>query len=145
LNGALAGIAIATLVPPLVNAYRFVERVAGRTRAAAVTDVLNDALTSLAGARLGEVRIGPGIAPQTIIATVRSPRSPTPADVDRLERALPRDATAGLHLRVRSVPIVVAEASGYLYVEDAPCRRAIARRFASMDAFRRLPAVADDR
>lgn len=99
-------------------ALRFEHQVQSRLQGVRIEEGLQDALKARLGARLIEVRIAPSTAPDRIVATVRTPRPLTPADIAQLERALPADVTRGLRLRVRSVPVVVAESGGYRFQED---------------------------
>jgi uncharacterized hydrophobic protein (TIGR00271 family) len=99
---------------------RFIDEVAARTRVVEIESSLREALLSQPGARLIEVRVAPRTAPDAIIATVRTPNHLAPSDVARLEAGLPTTAKRGLRLRVRSVPVVVADAERYLFSDDVP-------------------------
>jgi hypothetical protein len=85
-----------------------------------ITEHLDASLLEIPGARLIEVRVAPTVAPNAIVATVRAPRAITPTEVGRLERALPAESTGGLRLRVRSIPVVVANDQGYLFKDELP-------------------------
>jgi len=99
---------------------RFADEIATRTQMVEIEQSLRRGLASAPGARLIEVRIAPLTAPQAIVATVRTPQPLTPSDVARLEAALPSAAKGELRLRVRSVPVVVANSSEYLFTDDVP-------------------------
>lgn len=101
-------------------AIRFERQVQAQTRMAAITEQLDAGLLAIPGARLIEVRVAPSVAPSAVIATVRTPRVVTPAEIARLEQALPAEKMKGLRLRVRSVPVIVANSSGYLFTDDLP-------------------------
>ncbi len=99
-------------------AVRLADQIEARTRLVEVEKSLSVGLAKTPGAHLIEVRIAPRTAPQAIVAVVRTPQPVTPAEVARLELALPAVAKGELRLRVRSIPVVVANSDGYLYVDD---------------------------
>ena len=99
-------------------ALRLADQIEARTRLVTIEKSLAVGLTEVYGARLIEVRIAPRTAPQAIVAVVRTPRPVTPAEVAQLEQTLPAAAKGELRLRVRSIPVVVANSDGYLYVDD---------------------------
>ncbi len=99
-------------------ALRLTDQIEARTRQVEVEKSLSVGLANSPGARLVEVRIAPRTAPEAIVAVVRAPHPISPGDVARLEAALPADARGQLRLRVRSVPVLVANSDGYLYVDD---------------------------
>lgn len=99
-------------------ALRFTDEVAERQRTVAIEESLRQGLSAVPGARLIEVRIAPQTAPDAIIATVRTPHPIAPADVARLEASMPSTAKRDLRLRVRSVPVVIANSEGYLFADD---------------------------
>lgn len=99
-------------------ALRLADQIEARTRLVEVEESLSVGLARTPGARLIDVRIAPRTAPQAIVAVVRTPQPVTPAEVAKLELALPAGAKGDLRLRVRSIPVVVANSDGYLYVDD---------------------------
>lgn len=100
--------------------FRFAARVEERTRMLAIEHALEENLAAMPGARLVELRIQPSVAPDSIIATVRAPNPITPTEVSGLQAAIPEEERGGLTLRVRTIPVVVAEPSGYLFTDPLP-------------------------
>lgn len=99
-------------------AVRLNELVSQHTRMTEVEYALETGLSDMPGARLIEIRIAPRVAPNAIVATVRTPQPLTPSDVARLEARLPLAAKEDLRLRIRSIPVVVANSDGYLFGDD---------------------------
>ena len=117
--GRLAQLALFVVLAAHLG-LRFSEEIAARTRTVEIEQSLRESLLAEPGARLIEARIAPQSAPDAIIATVRTPHPLTPANVERMEAALPLDARRDLKLRVRSIPVVIANSRAYLFEDDVP-------------------------
>ena len=71
------------------------------------------------GAFLADVRLRREGARAVVTAVYRTPVPFSPEQVALIEQALPRlDGDAKVELRIRSVPVTVASAHGYLYSSD---------------------------
>ncbi len=97
---------------------RFVDQIEAKAREIEAKQILQTELANIHGARLVELRIAPSAAPSAIVATVRTPKTITPALVKKLEQKLPAEVKGDLRLRVRSVPVTIANSDGYLFTED---------------------------
>ena len=97
---------------------RFSQLMKDHERAADLHQILESELESVPGARLIELRVSPRVAPSSIVITVRAPSAITPDMVAGFEKKIPREILGGLRLRVRSIPVVVANSDGYLFVSD---------------------------
>lgn len=79
------------------------------------TQVLTSQLQVIPGARLLDVRRDFENEQSVLRAVVRTPQAVTPEHVRRMQEAVQEAVQAPVHLIVRSVPIRVADAEGYLY------------------------------
>lgn len=103
------------IVLAIYLAVRLSQLMDDHTRKIEIQNIVERELREVPGSRLIELRVSPKVAPRAIVVTVRTPQTITPEMVSRIEAALPQEAIGNLRLRVRSIPVFVANSDGYLF------------------------------
>ena len=97
---------------------RFSELMKDHARAAEIQAAVEKELKAVPGSRLIELRVSPRVAPGAVVVSVRTPQTITPDMVAKFEASISPKALHGLRLRVRSIPVIVANSDGYIFLSD---------------------------